>query len=178
MAMTRRGFLATAVAFFAAGCGRQRDPEVIETRTKVEGLGEDDEPVYIPEARAYLVRYPAAALDRARDVYPRDVVEGLAIGLTALYQKCTHLGCRVPFCSSSQWFECPCHGALFNKAGEVMGGPAPRGLDRFVLEVEDGELFIVGDPVTGPPKGTNTTEQDPEGPHCIGRATAEDAVDT
>ena len=32
-------------------------------------------------------------------------------GVVALYQKCVHLGCRVPWCTSSQWFECPCHGS-------------------------------------------------------------------
>ncbi|MGH2686781.1 MAG: ubiquinol-cytochrome c reductase iron-sulfur subunit [Actinomycetota bacterium] len=171
MALTRRGFLVTAVAFFAVGCGRIRKRDIVDSRTRVGRLEEDDAPAYIPEARAYLVRYPASALDEARKVYPREVFVGLELGLAALYQKCTHLGCRVPFCETSQWFECPCHASLFNKAGEVMGGPAPRGLDHFVLEVEDGEVFIVGDPITGAPQGTNTTKQDPEGPHCIGPAT-------
>ena len=170
MALTRRGFLMTAVAFFAVGCGRDRAPEIVDTRRRIGPLDEDDQPAYIPEARAYLVRYPADALPAARKVYSREVYMGLELGLAALYQKCTHLGCRVPFCETSQWFECPCHAAMFNKAGEVMGGPAPRGLDHFVLEIEDGELFIVGEPVAGAPKGTNTTDQDPEGPHCIGPA--------
>ncbi len=50
-----------------------------------------------------------------------------------LYQKCVHLGCRVPFCQSSQWFECPCHGSKYNKAGEYRFGPAPTGLNRFKI---------------------------------------------
>ena len=170
MALTRRGFLVTAVAFFAVGCGRNRTREVLGSRTRIGRLDEDDSPAYVPEARAYFVRYPASALPEARKVYGREVYLGLELGLVALYQKCTHLGCRVPFCETSQWFECPCHGSLFNKVGEVMGGPAPRGLDRFALEVDDGDLFIVGAPIAGPPKGTNTTEQDPAGPHCIGPA--------
>ncbi len=44
-----------------------------------------------------------------------------------LYQRCVHLGCRVPFCNSSKWFECPCHGSKYNEAGEYQLGPAPRG---------------------------------------------------
>ena len=36
-----------------------------------------------------------------------------------LYQRCVHLGCRVPFCASSKWFECPCHGSKYNFAGRV-----------------------------------------------------------
>ena len=63
-------------------------------------------------------------------------------GYVALYQKCVHLGCRVPWCQSSQWFECPCHGSKYNRVGEKQGGPAPRGLDRFVLEVSGGNIIV------------------------------------
>ena len=48
----------------------------------------------------------------------------------------SHLGCRVPECVTSQWFECPCHGSQYNRVGEKKGGPAPRGLDRFAMSVE------------------------------------------
>ncbi|MDH5519066.1 MAG: Rieske 2Fe-2S domain-containing protein, partial [Acidimicrobiia bacterium] len=30
--------------------------------------------------------------------------------IVALSESCTHLGCRVPYCESSNRFECPCHG--------------------------------------------------------------------
>ena len=56
-----------------------------------------------------------------------------ANGIVVLYQKCPHLGCRVPQCVSSQWFECPCHGSQYNRVGEKKGGPAPRGMDRFAV---------------------------------------------
>ena len=51
--------------------------------------------------------------------------------IVALSEKCTHLGCRVPFCQSSGQFECPCHGTVFNRVGEYRAGPAPRGMDRY-----------------------------------------------
>ena len=60
---------------------------------------------------------------------------GMEQGYVALYQKCVHLGCRVPWCETSQWFECPCHGSKYNRVGEKQGGPAPAGMDRFPLEV-------------------------------------------
>ena len=63
-------------------------------------------------------------------------------GYVALYQKCVHLGCRVPWCETSQWFECPCHGSKYNRVGEKKGGPAPRGLDRFALEVSGGNIIV------------------------------------
>jgi cytochrome b6-f complex iron-sulfur subunit len=89
-------------------------------------------------------------------------------GLVALYQKCPHLGCRVPACDSSQWFECGCHGSQYNRVGEKRGGPAPRGMDHFAVEIS-GSSFVVntGEIIEGPPIGTNTTGQEPEGPHCV-----------
>lgn len=63
-------------------------------------------------------------------------------GALALWQKCTHLGCAVPWNEEEEMFHCPCHGSLFSREGEVMGGPAPRPLDRFPIEVKDGELWV------------------------------------
>jgi cytochrome b6-f complex iron-sulfur subunit len=92
-------------------------------------------------------------------------------GLVVVYQKCPHLGCRVPSCATSQWFECPCHGSQYNQAGEKKGGPAPRGMDRFKTEVSGGVLNVdTGTVIQGPPIGTNTTGQEAEGPHCVGGA--------
>jgi len=86
----------------------------------------------------------------------------------ALYQKCVHLGCRVPSCATSKWFECGCHGSQYNQAGEKKAGPAPRGLDRFAMEVNNGALTVnTGLIIQGPPIGTNTTGQEAEGPHCV-----------
>ena len=63
--------------------------------------------------------------------YTPPILAGMEKGFVFLYQKCVHLGCRVPNCVTSQWFECPCHGSQYNRVGEKKGGPAPRGLDRF-----------------------------------------------
>ncbi len=129
---------------------------------------------YQPEGRMWITEYPATALPKAEQVYAPAVLNGMKVGLVALYQKCPHLGCRVPSCVSSQWFECPCHGSQYNQVGEKKGGPAPRGMDRFAMEVS-GDTFIVntGQVIDGPPIGTNTTGQEAEGPHCIGAAGGE-----
>lgn len=88
---------------------------------------------YYPQGRMWITAYPAEALQTARRVYDPAVITGMEHGIVALYQKCPHLGCRVPQCVSSQWFECPCHGSQYNQVGEKKGGPAPRGMDRFPL---------------------------------------------
>jgi cytochrome b6-f complex iron-sulfur subunit len=130
-------------------------------------IREKREPFYVPEGRFYLNPYPKDALGKAKKAYAGAVLEGMEGGLVALYQKCVHLGCRVPWCSSSQWFECPCHGSKYNRVGEKVGGPAPRGLDRFAVSVEGGTVMVDTKAVVqGPPIGTNTTGQQAEGPHC------------
>ena len=73
---------------------------------------------YVPEARAWVTQYPAESLPKAEKVYAAPVFAGQVIGINTLYQKCPHLGCRVPQCLSSQWFECPCHGSQYNRVGE------------------------------------------------------------
>jgi cytochrome b6-f complex iron-sulfur subunit len=117
-------------------------------------------PFYFAPGRFYLVPYSGNGA-----IYEKAGV--VAGGMMALYQRCVHLGCKVPFCVASQWFECPCHGSKYNKAGEYKLGPAPRGLDRFALTVE-GDTVTVDTVfvITGPPRGTNTTGQEKEGPFC------------
>jgi len=126
---------------------------------------------YFPQGRMWLTEYPANAVAKASTTYsfyPK-VEQGLQAGLVALFQTCPHLGCRVPDCQTSQWFECPCHGSQYNQVGEKKGGPAPRGMDRFPMQVTAANELIVdtGDIIQGPPIGTNTTGQEAEGPNCL-----------
>lgn len=89
--------------------------------------------------------------------------------LQALYQKCPHLGCRVPFCETSKRFECPCHGSVYNIKGERLEGPAPRGLDRFPLRVEGDQVLVdTGTIIEGPPEGVVTGPHSARGPACNG----------
>ncbi len=119
-------------------------------------------PFYYAPGRFYLVSYDTSK----EGAYVKDSTA--AGGLLALYQRCVHLGCRVPFCETSQWFECPCHGSKYNRAGEYKLGPAPHGLDRMVMSVEDGKVTVdTGSIILGVPRGTNTTGQQPEGPFCV-----------
>ena len=125
------------------------------------------EPYYVAEARSYIAPFPEESLAKAKAVYSGAVLDGMEQGVVALYQKCVHLGCRVPWCKSSQWFECPCHGSQYNRVGERKAGPAPRGLDRFGVSIEGGLIVVdTKQIIQGPVLGTNTTGQELEGPHC------------
>jgi cytochrome b6-f complex iron-sulfur subunit len=136
----------------------------------IQGIRSNDGFLYFPEARAWVTEYPKDALAKAEAVYGAQgpVIAGMQAGVVALYQKCPHLGCRVPECKSSQWFECGCHGSMYDRVGEKKGGPAPRGMDRFGVAINNGVLVIdTGAVFGGPPIGVNTTGQEAEGPHCL-----------
>lgn len=90
-------------------------------------------------------------------------------GLRALYQKCPHLGCRVPFCESSGRFECPCHGSVYNIIGEYVAGPAPRGMDRFPIAIRGERVVVDTSSVDeGPPRGVLDGPSAASGPSCLG----------
>jgi cytochrome b6-f complex iron-sulfur subunit len=164
------GFGGAAVVFLwpgaSGGFGSAiRVGKIADIQAKIdEGSGF----AYYPEGRMWITNYPSASLEKARAVYSPGELAGMEAGVVALYQKCPHLGCRVPSCVTSQWFECPCHGSQYNQVGEKKGGPAPRGMDRFAMTVSGGALTVdTGQVIQGPPIGTNTTGQEAEGPHCI-----------
>ena len=166
-AFTAAGFVAFLWPTASGGFGQ---PVTIGKLDDIlESIRTGDGFFYAPGARTWVTEYPADALPKARTIYPENILVGMEQGIVALYQKCPHLGCRVPSCATSQWFECPCHGSQYNQVGEKKGGPAPRGMDRFPVTIAgNGDVTVnTGTIVPGPPIGTNTTGQEAEGPHCI-----------
>ncbi len=67
-------------------------------------------------------------------------------GLVALWWKCPHLGCTVPWkqdfitpkdaLGRRGWFNCNCHGSTYTKAGVRVWGPASRSMDTMQLSVD------------------------------------------
>jgi cytochrome b6-f complex iron-sulfur subunit len=83
-----------------------------------------------------------------------------------------HLGCRVPWCHPSQGFECPCHGSRYNRVGEYEGGPAPRNLDRFPVEITpDSRLIIDTGTIIQTSRAPKKTVKYPQGASCLGIST-------
>jgi len=156
----RRGFLSRAwkVAVSAiAAAGVWTSWDALKPRlpagfgTKIKTVSPDSVPentvIEVPQARAYLTK-----------------VNGEVV---ALSEVCSHLRCRVSFCASSGQFECPCHGSVFNRAGDYIAGPAPRGMDMYATEIVDGIIEIDTENfVTGTAPGTETIIEPPRGPAC------------
>jgi cytochrome b6-f complex iron-sulfur subunit len=64
-------------------------------------------------------------------------------GLMALYWKCPHLGCTVPWVPAENQFHCPCHGSIYNYEGVRTGGPAPRPMDYMGVTVaSNGDVVV------------------------------------
>lgn len=78
-----------------------------------------------------------------------------AIGVTkinnneyaAVLLKCTHMGCSVSAegknnSTEQASFVCPCHGAKFSAAGEVLKGPAQKNLTQYATSSDD-EFVVI-----------------------------------
>ncbi|HEY1293296.1 MAG TPA: Rieske 2Fe-2S domain-containing protein [Chloroflexota bacterium] len=87
-------------------------------------------------------------------------------GFMALYWKCPHLGCTVPWApqdpampgppdggdqafTDKGRFKCPCHGSIYNRYGQIIQGPAPRPMDHFPIKFDSTGRISVD---TGPSK--------------------------
>lgn len=117
---------------------------VTVTADRIPRPGAD--PVRIPEGKFWLVNLNGPE---------GDVLQvGGTGGLLALYWKCPHLGCSVPwnpafngasvnFPGIIGWFRCPCHGSTYSKAGIRVFGPAPRPMDTMAVTVNaDGSVNV------------------------------------
>jgi cytochrome b6-f complex iron-sulfur subunit len=96
-------------------------------------------------------------------------------GFFALYWKCPHLGCTVPWAPNDPVmggppdggdqafadkgrFKCPCHGSIYNRYGQIIQGPAPRPMDRFPLKIDSTGKITVQ---TGPSVSISRPSADP-----------------
>jgi cytochrome b6-f complex iron-sulfur subunit len=109
------------------------------TPDRIPAVGAD--PVVIPEGKFFIL-----------NLEPGETSTGVETegGALALWRKCPHLGCSVPYNPSFEfngvtgWFRCPCHNSTYTRdGGVIVFGPAPRSMDVFPLEVQgDGSLVV------------------------------------
>ena len=80
----------------------------------------------IPEESETTLTVPWSAATGIHFYDPMIVVNSTG-GVAVFSSKCPHLGCRINR-TEGQELVCPCHGSRFNLQGEVVQGPATRGL--------------------------------------------------
>ncbi len=104
----------------------------------------DGFPVYVETAKAFVV-----VVDPARGFVPGrdDSGSGAGVNVIALSKVCPHLGCRPNPCLEDWWMHCPCHQSQYDRLGiKAAGdgfGPAPRGMDRFAVEVDGAGVLTI-----------------------------------
>ena len=60
----------------------------------------------------------------------------------AFAPSCTHLGCAFRYEEQKKTFLCPCHTSNFDLEGNVIDGPAPRPLDRYLVRIQGGKVLL------------------------------------
>lgn len=85
--------------------------------------------------------FPVPSITKFRDgkFYISRLPDG---NVMALYWKCPHLGCTVPWVPEEDKFHCPCHGSIYLRNGQNVAGPAPRPMDFMHIDVRGEELFV------------------------------------
>lgn len=73
---------------------------------------------------------------------PAVLLQPSAGAFVALSAVCTHLGCIVKWVDGKGEFLCPCHGGRFSVEGKVLGGPPPKALATYAVNVEDTDLVV------------------------------------
>jgi len=91
-------------------------------------------------------------------------------GLVALYKKCPHLGCTVPWKADEVSedpiepkgrFHCPCHGSIYDRYGNIISGPAPRPMDLFAVTIRDGKVYVNTNPTQAKQRTSADVKSDP-----------------
>lgn len=138
------------IAFAWSGIGRAGPRVRVGTLSELVAMNpglpiRDGFPTYVPAARAFVMLVDPARGGWQPGTDPTG--DGAILNVRALSQVCPHLGCRPNPCLEDYWFHCPCHQSRYDRLGiKAAGeryGPAPRGMDRFAIDVgTDGVLTI------------------------------------
>lgn len=140
LALSAAVLAGTALALWISTSGHRHEASGLVT-VKVADLHPGD---------VLTTRYTTSVADRQHvPVFVADVPHE---GMVALVGISTHLGCRVEWVHAPGYqrfehhaqvaFEDPCGGSLFALNGDCLGGPCPRGLDRYSATSIGTELRI------------------------------------
>lgn len=98
-----------------------------------------DHPVTAPVVGEQVDAWTKSSDVRLGTVWLRVVDNNKVVAYNA---ECPHLGCKVAFDANKTQFGCPCHDSAFGMDGEVLGGPAPRGMDELETRVDNGHVEV------------------------------------
>lgn len=103
-------------------------------------------PVVQSDGRFWLVNVDSGTPNRL--MFQADDESQPIKGVIAIYTVCTHLGCIYDWNSANDRFECPCHGSKYRLDGRRYQNPAPRSLDRMVIQAFNASGVMVAESAT------------------------------
>lgn len=59
-----------------------------------------------------------------------NIITSIKSLITTKRPRCSHLGCALNYNKIDKTWECPCHGSRYDKAGNLLDGPAQTGIKR------------------------------------------------
>ncbi|HSM55272.1 MAG TPA: Rieske 2Fe-2S domain-containing protein [Candidatus Sulfomarinibacteraceae bacterium] len=119
-----------------------------------------------PDGRFWLVNLDTSVDEGQERMYLAQDESEPIVGVAAIYKVCTHLGCIYDWNAANERFECPCHGSKYRLDGRRIEDPAPRSLDRFLVEALDANEEVLAVAEVGS-DGVFTPLQLPEGTATI-----------
>lgn len=157
---SRRAFYSTLIQLLGAGIAAVvaapaaayllLKPKASGADDLVEVADLEDLPVGAPREVVYY-RTRVDGWKRTREKTTTWVVKTAEKEAVAFSPTCPHLGCIYHWEGErsdeegklAPSFVCPCHASTFSSKGDVLGGPAPRPLDRYLTKIE-GTMLLVG----------------------------------
>jgi menaquinol-cytochrome c reductase iron-sulfur subunit len=134
-AMIGLGLAVPLIGYFISPALKRRESSWVD----VGGLDE------LPVGEPKQLDYVATVKDGWMEAKSNKAVWAIKHGdgqVTVFSPMCTHLGCGYRWDGADRQFKCPCHGSVFDVTGRVLGGPAPRPLDRLPSKIENGRLLV------------------------------------
>ena len=150
-ALLATSFSAAYEVFVRENSGQQSSVQTIPqqtTQTSQPTQGSSSSTSQVQTPAGYVFVTPVSALSGRTSAYFNHPTHGTSLLVNASGQwkafsaTCTHQPCTVSYGGSS--IQCPCHGATFSSGnGAVLGGPAPRPLPEYGVQVDNGgNLFV------------------------------------
>ncbi|NMF60746.1 QcrA and Rieske domain-containing protein [Pseudanabaena yagii] len=98
----------------------------------------------------FLVVGTVADLDNAGQILKDTEIGTIAVvrspdnpqNLAAVDPTCTHNGCTTSWDSSSQSYNCPCHGAKFDAYGNGISGPSRKPLRTYDATIQGNSVLV------------------------------------
>lgn len=98
----------------------------------------------LPENSTTIVSVPLPSGNAVR-FYDRAIVVFDRGHIAVFSSKCPHLGCRINSVESSaqgRELVCPCHGSRYSLSGQLVHGPATRGLEPLAFNIDRADAVL------------------------------------